>query len=53
MLFDSDSEDEYLDDDPTQQSAAIQLPSDECIGCGVSTKLLHLLSNTQYLKHRK
>ena len=37
-LWFSDSKDEYLDEDPTQQSATIQLPSDECIGCGVSTK---------------
>ena len=27
--------DSFMEEDPTQQSAVVQLPGDECIGCSV------------------
>lgn len=35
-LTESTNVDGYIDDDPTQQSATLELPTDECIGCSVS-----------------
>ena len=35
-LTESTNVDGYIDNDPTQQSATLELPTNECIGCSVS-----------------
>ena len=36
--------DQFVDDDPTQQSSELQLPEDECVGCAVGDHTLQTLS---------
>ena len=36
--------DQFVDDDPTQQSSELQLPEDECVGCAVGDHTHQTLS---------